>query len=176
MNKVPYLFDGYNVYHASLKLSEEWSHITPVTLLGFISADMRTLRDGGIVVFDGTERRGWAGEVEPAGFVKVVYSGGGIEADTRLEELIKKNTAPRRLVVVSTDRQVRKAARRRRAKSLSSAEYLVQMLGRSERPAPRPRDPREKRHGVADGELGEWLEMFGIDPEDDGDEMSRVRY
>ena len=35
--------------------------------------------------------------------------------DTLLEELIGKNTAPRRLTVVSTDRQIRKVTRRRRA-------------------------------------------------------------
>ena len=137
---------------------------------------MRILRDWAVVVFDGTEKRGWADEVKAAGLLKVIYSGPGVDADSKLEQLIKKSTAPRRLVVVSSDRQVRKAARRRRAKSLSSLDYLQEMIKRHNRPAPEPKDPWEKRHGVGEGQLDQWLEIFGIDPDDEGDPTDLIRF
>jgi uncharacterized protein len=162
---MPYLFDGYNVYHAARKLTEQWSDITSIALCRLIGQDMCYLRDWSIVVFDGSRPRGRPADVDPAKHIKIIYSGHDSDADVLLEELIEKNTAPRRLTVVSTDRQVRKATRRRRAKSLTSREYLEFMIKRSQRPAPPPPEPREKRHGLPEGQLDQWLELFGIDPE-----------
>ena len=168
---MPFLFDGYNVYHAAIKLSEEWSGITPGTLCKLITEDMQRLGDFATVVFDGTPGPGRSDEVEPRGYVKILYSGGGKDADTLLEKLIKKNTAPRRLFVVSSDNRLCRAARRRRSISLKSIEYLLSMLQRIEAPAPKPREPREKRTGVPQGELNQWLELFGIDTEKPDDDL-----
>jgi len=162
---MPYLFDGYNVYHAARKLTEQWSDITSIALCRLIGLDMCYLHDWSIVVFDGNRPRGRPADVDPSKHIKIIYSGHDSNADILLAELIEKNTAPRRLKVVSTDRQVCKAARRRRAESLTSREYLELMIKRSQRPAPPPPEPREKRHGLPEGHLDQWLKLFGIDPE-----------
>lgn len=66
----------------------------------------------------------------------VRFAGSGRDADTLIEYLIDRDTAPRRLVVVSSDRRIMKAARRRRAKPLPSEDFLVQIAKDAGKPAP----------------------------------------
>ena len=163
---IPFLFDGYNVYHAACKLSEEWAHITPDTLCNSIATDMQSVNAHGVVVFDGRRTLQSQPQIKPPGYVRLVYSGPGVSADGVIEKMIQDSTAPRRLTVVSSDRRIRRAARRRRAISLTAGEYLEAMLKRANRPPPPPREPSEKRRGVPEGELDQWLELFGMDPDD----------
>ena len=173
---MPYLFDGYNLYHAAGKVCSDWAHITPLNLCVLLAQDMQRLKDSAVVVFDGRPLRGQSLKVEPLGFVRLLYSGPGRDADTLIAELIQANTAPRRLSVVSSDHQVRRAARRRRARTLSSPEYLEALLKRQQQPPPPPREPAEKRHGVPEGELDDWLELFGIDPDESPDDLDSLRF
>ncbi len=54
----------------------------------------------------------------------LIFALGDENADARIETLIAAHSAPKSLTVVSSDRRVRQAARRRRARSLSADEYL----------------------------------------------------
>ncbi len=173
---MPYLFDGYNVYYTACKLQSEWAHLTPYNLCKLVGQDMQRLDDHATVVFDGVQPRGWSAEVEPRKHVKIVYSGAKNDADSVIESLVKKNTAPKRLIVVSADNRIRQAARRRKAVSVSGREYLEDMLKRMVPQTPRPRMPEEKKEGVPKGELDEWLDLFGIDKDDEGDDiMGRIK-
>jgi predicted RNA-binding protein with PIN domain len=169
---LPYLVDGYNVYHAARKMAEQWSHITTLTLCQWIARDMQSLKDRAIVVFDGKKLRGQPTEVKPAGFVEILHSGPKQDADTALEDLIQQNTAPRRLTVVSSDNRLRKAARRRRCKLLKAPQYLEELIRRQQTPPRRETEPIQKRLGLAEGELPEWLERFGLS-KDNPDENER---
>ena len=173
---MPYLIDGYNLYHAACKFSEEFSHITPQTLCKLIAEDMRHLRDYATIVFDGRQPRGMSLAIEPTGYVKIIYSGPAREADELLEKLIRKNTAPRRLVMVSSDNRLRREARRRRAASVKAHDYLTTLQRRREQPPRIPAEPPEKRHGLPNGELDQWLEMFGFDPEQPYDPTDRMKF
>jgi len=169
---MPFLFDGYNVYHAARKLSEEWAHITLLTFCNHIVEDMRCLKDHAVVVFDGRQPPVSLQEAQASGLIKIIFSGRSSDADSLLEKLIKKNTAPRRLIVVSSDNRVRRAARRRRATILTSPEYLQMMLLRKEKTPTRLKEPREKRRGLNSDQLNEWLDIFGIEPADSNDQYS----
>jgi len=173
---MPLLIDGYNVYHAALKFSSEWSRLVPMGLCRLVAQDMCRLGEAAVVVFDWPEPRGQFLKVEPEGYVRIIYAGPGRDADSALEKLIKDNSAPRRLTVVSSDRQVQRAARRRRARILKADEYLEALQMRSEQPPDRPQEPIEKRRGVAEGDLTEWLELFGIDPDEPPDELGPIRF
>ena len=168
---MPYLFDGYNVYHAARKMADQWSHLTSSTLCQWIARDMQRLKDRAIVVFDGKKLRGQSSEMLPAGFVEILYSGPEQDADMVLEDLIQQNTAPRRLTVVSSDNRVRKAARKRRCKLLKSPEYLEEWIRRQQTSPRRPVEPIQKRRGLGAGELSAWLERFGL-PKDKPEENS----
>ena len=63
--------------------------------------------------------------------LKTVYQGlnlifalGDENADARIETLIAAHSAPKSLTVVSSDRRIRRAAQRRRARTLSADEFL----------------------------------------------------
>ncbi len=172
---MPYLIDGYNLYHAALKFGEEWARLVPLQMCCLVAEDMARMDDHATVIFDGTEPRGRFTKVAPPDRVRIVYAGGGVEADTRIESIIGKNTAPRRLIVVSTDRQVRAAARRRRAQSLTAAQYLEALAHRAAARPPRPREPREKRHGLSAEQTRAWLAEFGFDPDVEDDPLGRIR-
>lgn len=174
---MPYIFDGYNVYHIAYKLRADWAHITPYHLCEIIGRDMQRMADHATVVFDGVQPRGWSTEVEPRKHVRIVYSGAKNDADSLIETLIRKNTAPKRLTVVSSDNRIRQAARRRKAVSQTGREYLDELSKREIPKTPRPQMPEEKKKGVPEGELEEWLDLFGIDPEDEGDEdIGRISF
>jgi predicted RNA-binding protein with PIN domain len=56
--------------------------------------------------------------------LNLVFALGDENADARIESLIASHSAPRSLTVVSSDRRIRRAARRRRARTLSADEFL----------------------------------------------------
>ena len=91
---MPFLIDGYNLYHSARKLLPAGPTIAPRTMCRLIAQDMHRLRDHAVIVFDGTEPRGQFERIEPPVYVRLLYSGPNREADCLIEQLIKENTAP----------------------------------------------------------------------------------
>jgi predicted RNA-binding protein with PIN domain len=61
------------------------------------------------------------------------------DADARIERLIAMHSAPKSLTVVSSDRRIRQAATRRKAKAVTADHFLDLMdRFRSQRPLPEP--------------------------------------
>jgi len=85
-------------------------------------------------------------------------------ADELIVNRIATNTAPRRLTVVSTDREIRRAGRKRRCKVQTSEEFARSLL-RAARPVEKrkPLEPREKRHGLSPQQTQAWLREFDLD-------------
>jgi predicted RNA-binding protein with PIN domain len=77
-------------------------------------------------VFDGADLGGRV-PVPAARGVRVLFSPAGVTADELLDELVQAEPAGRRIVVVSSDREVAAAARREGAEPLDSA-LLVDRL------------------------------------------------
>ena len=70
--------------------------------------------------------------------------------------------------MVSTDRQIRQAARRRRCKIVRSEDFAKLLIRLSEAPPKGPpAEPPEKRRGLPPGEADKWLKEFGLDAPDD---------
>lgn len=163
---MPLLIDCYNVLHAE----------KPSALAGLGEASLCTLlarsrwAAGGVtVVCDGSPKPHSLKAGDPAlGAVELIFSGAERSADDVIVELIDRDSAPRRLTVVSSDRTIRKAARRRKARDWSAEEFLKR-LSRAARhgggtPAPGPSKPGGEP--MPDGQVDRWLEWFGIDPAD----------
>ncbi len=55
---------------------------------------------------------------------EVLFASDHDEADDLIEQLIRDHSAPKRLTVVTADRRIQQAARRRRAQVISSEEWL----------------------------------------------------
>ncbi len=109
--------------------------------------------------------------VEP---IHLIFSGASRCADEIITQLIETDSAPRRLTVVSNDREIQKAARRRRCRILS-CERFIHGLESAATPSrhPAPDVLSKQKHGVmAKQEIRWWLREFGveIDEEDDTDD------
>jgi len=106
--------------------------------------------------------------------IELVYSGHGRSADDLIIDMLRKNSAPRRLTVVTNDRQIQKAARRRRAK-VRSCESLIHELAshvatpRSGTTSASTTKPDTVK--LTDQQVQQWLGEFGIDTDSPPDEM-----
>ena len=100
----------------------------------------------------------------PTEEIELIYAGPGREADEVIERLIAQDTAPRRLVVVSSDRRIQRAAQRRRAQAWSSERFgreLASALAAARERAPDPGAAPDA--SLTDEQVQRWLKAFGYD-------------
>lgn len=163
---MPLLIDGNNLLHAARDV-DGGDGPGRASLCALLASWGRRRRERITVVFDGPlPPEPFATQIaQTAGELQVLFSGAGKSADRRIEELLDADSAPRRVVVVSTDREVRQAARHRQARSVRADEFwraLRSDLAR--RPGGDTVEPREKRRGLQGG-LEEWLREFRLTTE-----------
>jgi hypothetical protein len=94
--------------------------------------------------------------------IRVSYSGGGISADAVIADVLGADSAARRLLVVSSDREIARAAKRRRARPIRSEEFWARVQRDLARPNSERVEPREKETGLSPSAADEWLEEFGL--------------
>lgn len=119
------LVDGYNVTKLGwpeLPLREQRARL--LAGLAMLAAQVRTEIT---CVFDGADLGGRV-PVPAARGVRVLFSPAGVTADELLDELVQAEPAGRRIVVVSSDREVAAAARREGAESLDSAVLVARLV------------------------------------------------
>ena len=73
--------------------------------------------------------------------LRLIFALEDADADTRIEQIIEQDSNPRHLTVVSSDRRIRQAASRRRAKPLTADEFWV-WLDELRTRASFPKEPR----------------------------------
>ncbi|MEM0914545.1 MAG: NYN domain-containing protein [Planctomycetota bacterium] len=155
------LIDAYNVLHTTM----------PTVLAGLDEAGLCVALKRSayrlhraVVVCDGRVKPLGPSE-SPVDGVELVYSGSVKSADDVIIERIEASHTPRRLIVVSTDRQIRAAARKRRCQSTTSDAFIARLAETLDRrPAP-PRDAKPQGR-LSDDQVHRWLRHFGIE---DGD-------
>ncbi len=92
---------------------------------------------------------------------EVLYAGGGCDADSLIEGLCEASDAPRRMVVVSSDRRVQRAGRRRGGRAMDSLEFVRRLAHtREDRGEDHVEVPVEPE---TDAELERWLRYFGVE-------------
>jgi hypothetical protein len=153
------LIDGNNLLFAALERDPERppSRSTLVHLLGRWA---RLTGEKVAVVFDGpVPNEALAGQIgDPS--VAVSYSG-GVSADDLLAKMMEAGSAPR-LVVVSSDREVARVARRHKAKTARADAFWATVLRDLARPEPRPLEPPEKGRGLEADATERWLRELGL--------------
>lgn len=157
---MPVLVDGYNLLRAVQK-HEQFAGLDEAELCHVITEYLLRVRDRAQVVFDGV---GPPDKTRLGGFrnMEVYFSGPNNDADTLIEEKIADNTAPKSLVVVSSDRRLRAAAKSRKSVSVGADDFWAIMCKTLEKDLPRP-EPKEKRHGVTEAEADHWMDLFDLD-------------
>lgn len=157
---MPLVIDGYNLLKADMPPSlaglDEAGLCHALDRAGFVAGGVR-------IVLDGGPKPGLPTQ-SPVTGVELVHAGKGKSADDVIMDMIDADHAPRSLVVVSTDREIRKAARRRRAVSVTSADFirmLAAALARTRGGGPSP--DKITRGQLDDDDVRRWLDEFGID-------------
>lgn len=168
---MPVLIDCYNLLHcempASLAGLDERRLCDALARSPWVKQRVFVVCDGAVKP-DGPAASGVPG-------VELVYSGGAASADDVIERMINDDSAPRRLTVVSNDRQIQKAARRRKARVMSCEHFIRALAGAAGRAAKQQQKPR-KSDGymtspqLAPHEVDEWMAEFGIELEENADD------
>ena len=171
---MPTLIDGYNLMHAGGLLgkklgSDQFRKIRTRFLTDLAHALGPIRAHDTTIVFDASNPPYDLPEKSRHKGLTVLYAINDENADARLEQLIAEHSAPKRLRVVSSDRRVRLAAKRRRAISVSADEFWVEIdrlkaaprrykNAENTAPAPKAKPPRDPR--LTDGEIAFWAEEF----------------
>jgi len=157
---MPVVIDGYNLFRMVQK-TESFASLTDYQLCCLISAYLETIKDHGQIVFDGI---GPPDREKFFHFVNlgVVYSGRSIEADDVIEEHVLASTAPKRLSVISSDRRIRAAGKKRKCIVLKSDEFWEKLIKQLSRNPKKSREPAAKRQGISKAETEQWLKDFGL--------------
>ncbi len=160
-----YIIDGHNLLHTILKLDELFNPVTDIQMCRIINGFLKLTGQRGELIFDGSGPKE-KNAFENLSHLEVSFAGAGMDADTVIENKIKADTAPKRLIIVSSDRRLRKAALVRKAVSIKSDEFWAALNKQLEKKRPE-REPGGKRQGLSESETNHWLKFFGIDEKEE---------
>jgi predicted RNA-binding protein with PIN domain len=157
---MPFLIDGYNLLWAVQKNGDGMEAIEDIELCRILGSYFVLVGQRAEIIFDGT------GPPEKNAFdnikgLEVFFSGPNRDADSVIEDKIKSDSAPRRLVVISSDNRLRKAAHIRKASSVKSELFwkeVYKVINRKKKES----EPPGKRGGISEGETEQWLRYFKI--------------
>lgn len=158
---MPYLIDGYNLLHAMGALG---GRVGPTglekarrRLLGLLVGVYGAEAGQVTVVFDASGAPPGAVASEDYRGLQIRYAVGHGEADDLIEDIIRLDSAPKRLTVVSDDHRLQRAAKQRRCLAVHCADYLADLNRRRSRPTT---TPPEKQDGLSPEEARQWLREF----------------
>jgi|SRR5262245_9857044 len=156
-----FLIDGYNLLHA-LGLARPRGPGQLARCRADLIDWLARTHDAGseevTVVFDGRMSPGDSEEVHVDSGIQVRFSIGRI-ADDAIEEMIAQERQPRRLTVVSNDRRITDAARRRDCVDWSCDDYLDWATSRGHAPPKLP-PPADKPETPSEAESEHWRKEF----------------
>lgn len=159
---MPVLIDGNNLLYAARAVEDPSRLIGRSMLCDALGSWGRRRSENVHVVFDGPAPPSPLAAQIGHPDIKVTYSGAGISADAVVADIIEAHSAARRLIVVSSDRAIARAARRRRARPVRSEDFWALVKHDLARPAPQRVEPEEKEAGLSPEATQQWLEEFGL--------------
>jgi hypothetical protein len=157
-----YLVDGYNLLYAMGLIRGQAGPTglqkARLRLLGLLHGTYKDDSPTVTVVFDAAGAPPGADEEQDYQGIRVRFAVHNEQADDLIESLIRHDSAPRHLTVVSDDHRLQQAARRRQCVVLGCAGYL-DFLERQRRRRPRPSGPGKPEH-LTEHEAQCWLHEF----------------
>jgi predicted RNA-binding protein with PIN domain len=165
---MPLVVDAFNVLHVTGVLPPEIAGLDLNGLADLIEAS-GLAKDEVWIVCDGMKPL--TGAPRRRERVWFSWAGGGAKADDLIIQLVQRSTSPRRMTIVTADRAVQRAVKRRGAEVEPSDAFLARLAadwvkGHPNSPAAkaakRRASPRESLP-LAKPEVRAWLKMFGLD-------------
>jgi len=165
---MPVLIDGYNLYNYVKNLYEQQQqvHLTLATFCELIESFAKRAHQKTTIIFDGNQPYEMKYEMPKLAYTKLIYTGHNKSADEFIEEQIATSSAPKLLTIVSSDREILSAAKKRKCTLLTSNDYWQIIAKELTRKKIAPL-PREKHKGLSSSELNYWLKTFGLDEQSD---------
>ena len=166
------IIDGYNLMHAAgivgRGVGPGGLERSRLALLNFLAESLEAEEAARTtVVFDSRQAPPGLPRMMIYRGLTVRFAAGYENADELIEELIRVDAAPRKLVVVSADHRLQKAARRRRAKAVDSERWYCDLAHqRAARGVPPPPTFVKPSHADS-GEVEFWLRQFADEAEDE---------
>lgn len=155
---MPYLIDGHNLIGQmrDLSLDDPQDEAKLVERLKQFAA-----RKGKrcVVVFDNGLPGGLSRDLSTSS-VQVVFAHGGTTADAIIRERLRSLPDPTNWTVVSADREISRAAERRRVTVIAPADFAAALTG----PATPDRD-EDPNPRLSPDEIDDWLRLFGRKPD-----------
>ena len=162
-----FLIDGYNLLNTvgivGRARGPKGLEQARLALLNFLvesldPADLPTTT----VVFDAREAPPGLPRVTQHRGLRIQFAPREEDADTLIEELIRVNHSPRQLTVVSSDHRLQRAAHRRRAKSVDSDVWYVEVIRqRRERHEAAHQGPERPAVPLLEEDVEYWVRQFG---------------
>lgn len=159
-----YLIDGYNLLHAMGvlrgKVGPTGLEKARLGLLGLLRAVYGEEAAMVTVVFDAAHAPAGIPREEEYQGIHVRFAVRPDEADDLIERLIRHDSAPRQLTIVSDDHRIQRAAQRRHCTVSGCAQYLewLERHRRERRQAARPTDSKPEH--LSETEVQYWLREF----------------
>ncbi len=151
---MPIIIDGHNLIGKmkSISLADPEDE---AKLVARLAQDLPSSGQKAIVVFD--SGAGGGSTPTPKGpQLQVIFAPVGGSADSIIMDMIKSDPNPKGLTIVSSDNEIRRCARSRRAKLVSAEDFAEKLESGPQRSRPR----RSRDYGPADIDVNEWLEYF----------------
>ncbi len=158
---MPFIIDTYNVLHVTGVLPGELAVGTPEELARLIEGS-RFGRDAVWLMCDGVPRG-----ASRVGRIVIEGSGPRRKADDHIADFLARSSAPRRVTVVTSDREVGRRARARGAEWIKSEEFLGMLAEDVRRARPKKPVPADPRRSVPldEREVTGWMRLFEITAE-----------
>ena len=156
------LIDTCNVLHRTGILPPDMAGIDEESLATLIKGS-RYRNYKSIMVCDGNARNLSGGlRGHSKGLIQFKFSGQAQSADTLILGLVERSNSPKRLIVVSSDREIQVMARRRRCQIIDADRFLSKLA--TDHLSQRFTEKNaHKTRPLPKGEVDEWLAQFGVD-------------
>jgi predicted RNA-binding protein with PIN domain len=159
-----YLIDGYNLLYAMGvihgRAGPQGLVKARLRLLGLLQWTFREQAPTLTVVFDAAGAPPGAKEQHEIQGLQVRFAIRAQEADDLIEDLIRHDSAPQQLAVVSDDHRIKDAARHRQCQVLGCLDFLEELSRRRRQQASAPAG-EEKSLSTSEEETQCWLKEFG---------------
>ncbi len=167
------LIDGYNLLHVTEIFGGPGAgtelHRTRMALLDYLAAaiDDRERRQTAIVFDAAGAPPGLPSSLVHKN-IRVYFARRHSDADELIEELLEKHSAPRSLLVVSSDHRIQRAARHHGASYIDSDKWYAELRARRHDGAHGADQMHVKPDSdVARDEVAYWVDEFADAPPDD---------
>jgi hypothetical protein len=154
------ILDAYNVLHHAHLLPAGHAKVSAVGMGRLI--DQAGIHAGRIVVVCDGAPKPHERTDDPGPRAEVIHAGPGREADDVIERLIEQEANPRDMIVVSSDRRLKQAGRRRGATVMDSDEFVRRLAERLRSSDVGSESDTAEKPEVVD--VKRWMKEFGFGP------------